>query len=482
MFCGKHNAREGPVIQFLNVKPNDQFTYSIVLIRGQIINYNHRMGVTHLQIDNENITSCIESAEITTDGKFKVAVELAPGMNHLTFQFCCVTNAIALVFNQRKNPHYLLRIFYIICQNHDGHFQTKNNADNSIECACEKINLAIRMVQCLYAEMMTKNGFARKTFEFVKCVPFYSSLSIAEARQWDQNQLWKHHAKEILAQENDTQHRYKYFGILASTLCENGTIKGNTALGCGDVALFGSGTMHAWPMKFAEIQRCFQDDTLVDGKLLMNDSNGRNSIGGCYATALGSLTHEIGHIFDLGHSRDGVMGNDIDYVNRMFTIEKNPRDLPRRQISKCSNNLKQDISTGGITNNRRLTTIKKSNPILANYHCRRNDDLTFLTENCAIMLNAHKWFNQTDETETSSSSIQYDSKRKIIESMLPLALVEIRSKESGMCMQYYRFDVCSATSAAVADPFNFTIAGNVIEQNYDLIAIDKNGHIMKWSS
>lgn len=478
MFCSKHNARDGPVIQFLNVKPNAQFNYSIVLIRGHIINYNHRIGVTHLKIVNENITSCVENAEITIDGKFKVAVELAPGMNQLKFHFCCVTSAIALIYKKRENPLYLLRIFYIICQNHDGYFQIKNNADNSVECACEKIDLAIRLVQCLYAEMLAKNGFERKTFEFIKCVPFYSSLSIDEARQWDQNQLWKHHAKEILAQETDTTHRYKYFGILASTLCENGSVKGNAALGIGDVALFGSGTMYAWSSKFAEIQRCFQDDTLVDGKALMNDSNGRNTVGGCYATALGSMCHEIGHIFDLGHSHDGIMGNDIDYVNRMFTIEKCPRDLPRRQTSKCS---KQDTDTGGTTNNRRLTTIKKSNPILSNYHCRRNDDLTFLTENCAIMLNTHKWFNQTDDG--IESNIRYDCQRKIIESVLPLALVEIRSKESGMCMQYYRFDVFNgSSSAAVDNTFNFTVAGNVIEQNYDLIAVDKSGYIMKWSS
>lgn len=481
MFCARHNVQVRPTIQLLNVQQNDQFNHSIVLIRGEISNYNHRHGVTHLQIVNEHAKGCIESAEITINGTFKVAVELSSGDNQLNFQFCCVTKEISLIFKKRENPRYLLRIIYIICQNHNGHFQAPDNADNSVERACKKINLAIRVVQCLYAEMLAKHGFNRKTFEFIACKPFYSSLSVDVSRQWDQLQLWTYHAKEILAQESDIEHRRcKYFGILASTVCENGAVKGNAALGIGDVSLFGSGTLYTWPSNFDCIQKCFHDETSVDRNRLMDDSNGRNTFGGCYATALGSMCHEIGHIFDLGHTSDGIMGNDIDYVNRMFTIEKFPRDLPRRIASKCLNEQNQGIDIGSITNSqhsqrRRVTTIKKTNPILTNYHCRRNDDLTFLTENCAVLLNVHKWFNQTTDDDHIDSNIRYDSERMIIESVLPLALVELRTKENGMCIKYYRFDVLNSKR------FRFTItAEGVCQTNYDLIVLDSNGNIMKW--
>ncbi|XP_055303437.1 uncharacterized protein LOC129569064 [Sitodiplosis mosellana] len=481
MFCVKHNAQEGlPQIRFLNVKPNDSFDYSIVLVRGEILNYTHRRhrhGLSSVQIVNENIEGSIESAEIASDGKFKVAVELAPGVNQLKFRFCCATHGISLIFDKRKNPRYLLRILYIICSNHDGHFQAPCDAETTVERACEKIDLAIRLVQCLYAEMLTKHGFDRKSFEFIGCKPFHSSISVEEARQWDQNQLWQHHAKEILAQES-TEHRFKYFGILASTLCENGMVKGHAALGIGDVALFGSGTLYAWPTNFATIQRCFQDETPVDTNQLMDDSNGKNTYGGCFATALGSICHEIGHIFDLGHTTDGIMGNDIDYVNRIFTVENCPRDLPRRMASKCASDRNADDKLN--QSNRRLTTIRKTNSILTNYHCRRNDDLTFLTENCAILLNSHKWFNQFAE-HANESCIRCDIQQKIIKSSLPLVLVEFRSKQNGMCMKYYRFDVTTSTPTMTSNvsSLRFTIPSDVIEQNYDLIAVDKNGNIMK---
>lgn len=486
MFCTEHNARDGlPHIRLLNVKPNDSFNYSIVLIRGEILNYTHDRRRRHgrssvVRIVNENIESSDESAEITSDGRFKVAIELAPGVNWLEFRFCCVTHGVSLNLEKRENQRYLLKIFYIICSNHDGHFQAPCDTDNTIERACEKIDLAIRMVQCLYAEMLAKHGFDRKSFEFVACQPFHSDLSVEEARQLEQNRLWQHHAKEILAQEIHTEeHRFKYFGILASTLCENGVIKGNAALGIGDVALFGGGTLYAWPTHFSDIQRCFRDETHVDTNHLMDDSNGRRTFGGCYATALGSICHEIGHIFDLGHTTDGIMGNDIDYVNRMFIIVHCTRDLPRRINSKCATDRSSNDNQIN-PNNRRLTTIRKTNSILTNYHCRRNDDLTFLTENCAVLLNSHKWFNQSEGDDIDASCIRCDFQQNIVESVLPLVLIEFRSKENGMCIKYYRFDV-TTTMTSNATLHRFSIPNDKISQNYDLIAMDKNGNIMKCS-
>lgn len=470
MFCFKHNAQEGPAIKFRNVSSDDHFNYSIVLISGEIANYNYRLGSTTLRITNRNNENWSnESVEITADGKFRIAVELTPGANLLRFHYCCVTNEIPLVFRERENPEYLLKVLYIVCQNHDGCFQAPNGTENTIEVACEKIDTVIRLVQCLYAEMLAKHGFNRKTFEFIECQPFHSSLTLSEARQWNQHELWKYHAKEILAKESDTHHQYKYFGILAGTICENGTIKGNAALGIGDVALFGSGTLYAWPLNFASIETCFRDDTSVDTTQLMDDSNGRRTFGGCFATALGSICHEIGHIFDLGHTIDGIMGSDIDYVNRMFVIDKRPYDLPRRIASKCS--LAQENQDTTKVIGKRLTTVKKTNPILAKYHSRRTDDLTFLTVNCAILLNCHKWFNQPEKIE---SDIRYDSDRKAIISSLPLALVEIRSADTGMCMKFNRFDTSNEHS--------FIVSSDIINQmNYDLIALDKNGNIKRFA-
>lgn len=479
MLCFKHDAHRGPTINLSNVLPNEHFNYSIVLIRGEISNYNHRIGVTTLCITNpqNSQNSCIEPAEIRTDGKFSVAIELVPGVNLLKFQYCCATIEIPLIFRAHESPKYLLKPLYIICENHDGRFQAPNDSDNTIEIACEKIDLSIRMVQCLYADMLAKHGFDRKTFEFVNCKPFYSGLTIQEARKRNQNELWKYHAKEILAHESKNgqqqqQHQqYKYFGILASTFCENGKIIGNAALGIGDVALFGSGTLYTWPLNFSTVQMCFRNETVVNTNQLMDDSNGRRTFGGCFATALGSMCHEIGHIFDLGHSTDGIMGCDIDYVQRMFIVEKYPRDLPRRIMKNCSIQSENCISQPVDTVGRRLTTVKKHNSILTKYHNRRSDELTFFTENCAILLNYHKWFNQPDSA--IECDIRYESERNMIVSRIPLAFVEFRSAIDGMCMKFYRFDV--------SNEYQFQIPPTNVDKdnNCDLIALDKNGNILR---
>lgn len=470
MLCFKHDARHGSATKFSNVQPNEQFNYSIVLIRGEILNYNHRIGISALKITNpNNEESRIEHAEIRSDGKFCVAIELMAGVNLLKFQYCCVTTEIPLVFDAHESPKCLLKVLYIICKNHDGRFQAPAAMENSIEIACGKIDLAIRLVQCMFADMLTKHGLDRKTFAFVKCEPFYSELTLQQARQWNQNELWNYHAKEILAHGFKHEHQhYKYFGILASTLFENGSAVGNAALGIGDVALCGSGTLYTWPLNFGAVQMCFRNETVVDTNQLMDDSNGRCTFGGCYSTALGSMCHEIGHIFDLGHTQCGIMGCDIDYVHRMFIIEKCPRNLPRRITSKCS---MHPDATDRLDDSvdRRLTTVKKiENPILDRYHSRRNDDLTFLSENCAILLNYHKWFNYTGASD--KSDIRYESDRKMIVSSIPLAIIEFRSSTDGMCLKYYRFDV--------SNEYQFTIPANA-NNDCDLIALDKCGNVLR---
>ena len=56
------------------------------------------------------------------------------------------------------------------------------------------------------------------------------------------------------------------------------------------------------------------DQTPVDRKLLFDDSGGRGTWGGVYSTTLGSLLHEIGHLFDLDHTDRGIMGRGFDDV------------------------------------------------------------------------------------------------------------------------------------------------------------------------
>lgn len=215
--------------------------------------------------------------------------------------------------------------------------------------------------------------------------------------------------------------------------------------------------------------QCFRDETLVDTTQLLDDSNGRRTFGGCFTTALGGMCHEIGHLFDLGHTHDGIMGNDIDYVNRLFVHERFPRNLPSRVESNCFLNRNQNQNQANI--DRRLTSVKKTNSILLKYHNQRNNDVNLLTENCAVLINNHKWFNHF---ESINWDIQFDNEFNVIYSTLPLIFVEFRTKANGLCRDYHRFD-------ETRNETKFSIPFDKIEKDYDIVALDRNGNIKKIS-
>ena len=52
-------------------------------------------------------------------------------------------------------------------------------------------------------------------------------------------------------------------------------IKGHTALGGGNMALFGTGCLHTWAKNLEELVERFSDDRKIDRKILFDDSGYR---------------------------------------------------------------------------------------------------------------------------------------------------------------------------------------------------------------
>jgi len=96
--------------------------------------------------------------------------------------------------------------------------------------------------------------------------------------------------------------------------------KGHIALGGGGLALFGSGCLYSWPEKLSDVPRALKDQTIIDTDYLMDDSAYRGTYGGCFATTLGALVHELGHSLDLGHTENGIMARGFDDMDRFFSI------------------------------------------------------------------------------------------------------------------------------------------------------------------
>lgn len=465
MACIKHSSSI-PSIRVTNFQSDDTVDYSLIVLKGQIANCDVPEN-SDVKIATQNSTETILTAR---NGEFKAIVHLSAGSNSIKLHFCCTIHSLTINFHRNSLPKHVIKVFYIICHDHDGSFQSPASQPNAtVATALQKINVAMTLVQCLYAEMLNKAGFPRKTFQFTECRPFPSKLGVTDARQWSANQLWHFHAKEVLAAEMDTSTAYKYVGVLACTVCSNEKIQGNAALGIGDFALIGGGTLFAWPEDVQSIRKCFENTEPVDKQLLYDDSNGRGTFGGCFTTALGTMCHEIGHIFDLGHTVDGIMGSDIDYVHRVFINERFPWNLPKRSSSKVTK--LDEVPTKSLGTSTRLTSVRKANTFLSTYRQRNASDLTFFTDNCATLLSHHKWFNQYDDC--GDFSISFDVSERLIRSQWPLVLAEVREQSTGMCIDFRRFE---ATEMAV----KYRISEEFIGRNLELIAVDRFGNIEKF--
>ena len=52
-------------------------------------------------------------------------------------------------------------------------------------------------------------------------------------------------------------------------------VKGHTALGGGNMALFGTGSLHTWASDLYEVTERFTDQRIIDGRKFFDDSCGR---------------------------------------------------------------------------------------------------------------------------------------------------------------------------------------------------------------
>lgn len=195
----------------------------------------------------------------------------------------------------------------------------------------------------------------------------------------------------------------------------------------------------------------------------MDDSNYRGTHGGCLATTLGSVLHELGHTFDLGHTRDGIMGRGFDYIDRVFVgaagidsnrnhpVRREPQHTTialsrplnvtvtvqqerRQQQQSCPRRRGRLLSETSYGDNSkspgqlnfegstrapgRLSSAPTSPELSHRSFTTRNVetpaqiDRTFWGSSCAALLAYHRWFN-TDNVRTrgNEDDLRYDAKR-----------------------------------------------------------------------
>lgn len=483
-------------IHVTNFSSNECITYGTILLKGTISDCCS-YSVDSLRVKKCGSTKYFPCTDIkrchNTTGSFKCLIELCPGENAIKIDYCNSTTTIRINYNDsfpKQDCFPIIKLCYVICHGHDGCFQSDRNGDNTVEIGCRKIDVGIQLIQCLMAEKLKEAGFPRKTFQFSTCQAFQSAMTVDEAHTWSPSRIWNFLAREFVASDIRNEH-IKYVGFLACTSFTglakdvdytDQDIKANTrahiALGAGDVALFGTGCLYTWPQYVCDAIACFDNKQLVNVNKLMDDSNSRRTYGGCFATTLGSLCHEMGHIFDLGHTANGIMGNGFDFVNRVFTHEPITVMLPRRMVNPCQHmgsSLSAPLSSPASNlQQQRLTQLRKKNKFLEEYQQQRDNDLTFFCDNSNVMLFYHKWFNEK-KPKASPNSITFDQLNGIVTSGLPLRLIELRDSQIAMAIHYIAFKHDQL--------FTYKLPSEFVEANstYDIVILDDDGNIVKFS-
>lgn len=435
------------------ISPNTEekliHNHSLALIKGNVGNPCEICDI----IVSLNGVSCV-SIKLEINGSFKYLFRLVENQqNIIEFKYCRLTKVICIEHFMSSDQliKYDVVPLYLINEGHGGEFQTSldDKQNNDAATACIKIDLAMELLQLITAEKLLEAGFKRKTFQLRECQIFRSKSSAELVRSLDEHDLYKLFAKEILLTKGESVCRTTKFVAFISCTLFNGILDddhsyfniksktfANASLGGGFLCLLGTGCFYTWAASLSDVIPALENETKVDLSQVMDDSNYRFTHGGCYSTNLGSTLHELGHTFDLGHTNDGLMGKDVDFVRKVFSSKIQTENLPARQVKKCQPITRKDQSSGIM----KFTKLKRPGvSFLEKYHQQKNSDLTFFERNCAISLFYHPWFNNFNY-KREGTEIVFDSDNHMLNTRNScLKIVEARELDSGLLIQYWEF-------------------------------------------
>uniref|UniRef100_A0A182U412 Uncharacterized protein n=1 Tax=Anopheles melas TaxID=34690 RepID=A0A182U412_9DIPT len=476
-------------VQLKNVQQGEVFNYSTILLKGDLANPRCG-GKFRILADNSQsvpFSVAIEQA-VGSEGeskqvirKFRILLRLSPGEHQYAVQYCSTQTCVRLVYTAPER-RFTVAPVYIICKGHSGRYQSsENDAHNDSEQACRKITLAIELLQCLYAEKLQEHGFGRKTFALeAPCRPFYSELQWAQSTTMTEDALWHRFAAELVHRKHHDMERVKVVGFLSSTHFEGISdgdysyenirkrTTGHAALGGGGLALFGTGCLYTWPSTLETVCDALLSEQPIDCAKLLDDSNYRRTYGGCFATTLGSVCHEMGHTFDLGHTPDGsIMGDGFDAIDNVFVGGAGGRALgangPKRLIA---------TKPGGLAG--RLTQLKRPGEVLRQRLEAKQNDGVFFAPTSALTLSYHRWFNDARKG-CGGGSINFDNTTRTVScNGSSIVSVELRSTDSGMMQKCWTFQ-----EEQQPRPISFTLPRLVNLPELTLFVVDTAGSILK---
>uniref|UniRef100_A0A1A9W8L7 Uncharacterized protein n=1 Tax=Glossina brevipalpis TaxID=37001 RepID=A0A1A9W8L7_9MUSC len=467
-------------IKILNLEDNELINHQFLLIKGYVESFkcikNSAVSLQELNIANDKI---LTTGISQTNGQFKFLVDLGLNDSAFFFKFTyCLTSVTRSIQYQSLRGEFKISPFLVLAQDESTNEQTELN--QSI------VDLNLLLVQSVYADKVREAVQVRCTFELLeKCKIFRSQLSKQEIWNCTENDLWQSIAREFINSEWGKDKRSKFIAFINCTKYEgfevekSGNfsyanirkhIKGYAALGGGGLALFGTIYFYCWPHYFHEVLNCFQNQQPVDLCKQPDDSNYRKTWAGVYASTLGALSHELGHIFDLGHTQNGVMGTGFDFINRVFTLNTTTEHLPQRIVAHEE---KKEIPAT------RFTKFKKpANGFLDNYRQQKENDSFFFTNNCAIILTHNPWLKKDIQRDFLNSEFQVDynvhTNTVQVQPAGPvLKCIEIRCSANSLVKEWYEFK----NSATLT--FTFPRLLNDLSGSHYIFVMSDKGHVKR---
>ncbi|MGB2823603.1 MAG: metallopeptidase, partial [Phycisphaerae bacterium] len=263
-------------------------------------------------------------------GRFKALTDLVPGSNKLVIRAGKDELPLTLTYKPQTNP-YVVRIVYFTDSTGNTDFQTPIPDDPQNWRG--KLDTAMKLMQTFTAERLGDLGLGRTTFNLeldddgkVKVHLLKGPKNVTAYHKLTGGQLYGEIGRELARRLRHRQARNLVIPAFTRFDPKLRKVYAHTALGGGNLALFGGGDLFTWPDGLAEVQKAFMNATPVDPKKWFSDSVGRHTFWAIASTTMGAALHELGHTFGLPHSRDAhdIMTRGHDRLNRFFTLIEPP--------------------------------------------------------------------------------------------------------------------------------------------------------------